>query len=109
MKTLASSTRTLVIAAAFALAALGLGSVAHATRDRHQKIKPRQMTCRDFLALGTEDQPRVVYWLEGYSKSGKPEDAEIDLDSLQRPVAMVVTECRQAPKATLWQKLKRHL
>jgi len=80
-----------------------------AIRARHEKIKPREMTCRDFLALGTEDQPRVVYWLEGFSKSGKPEGAEIDLDSLQRPVAMVVTECRQAPKATLWQKLKEHL
>jgi acid stress chaperone HdeA len=102
MKESASPIRSFAVAALAGLLALGVGSVAYAAK----KVKPREMTCEEFLALGSEVQPRVVYWLEGYSKSGKLEDAEVDVDSMQRPVAMVVTECRKEPKATLWQKLE---
>jgi hypothetical protein len=85
-------------------AALGLGSVAHAAK----KMKAKDMTCEEFLALGHEVQPRVVYWLEGYSESGKLEDAEIDVDAFERPIAMVVTECHKAPKSSLLKKIEEY-
>jgi hypothetical protein len=97
--------RGLAVSASFALAALTVGVAAHAAK----KVNAKDMTCEEFLALGHEVQPRVVYWLEGYSVSGKPEAAEIDVDALERPVTMVVADCRAAPKATLWEKIKKHL
>jgi hypothetical protein len=108
MKKFASLVRTGAVPMVVALAALGLGSAAHASTPA-KKVKAKEMTCEEFLALGTEVQPRVVYWLEGYTQSGKAEDGEIDVDAIERPVAMVVTECHKAPKATLMEKLKAHL
>lgn len=97
--------RRLAVPASLALAATSVGVAAHAAK----KVNAKEMTCEEFLALGTEVQPRVVYWLEGYSKAGKPEAAEIDVDAIEQPVTMVVTDCRTAPKATVWEKIKRHL
>ena len=96
--------RTVAVPMAVVLAALGLGLVAHSA----EKVKAKEMTCEEFLALGHEVQPRVVYWLEGYSKSGKLEDAEIDVDALERPIAMVVTECHKAPKSSLLKKIEAY-
>lgn len=104
MKKSAWLLRSLAVPLAVALVTIGLGTVAHAAK----KVKAREMTCQEFLELGTEVQPRVVYWLEGYSKSGKLEDAEIDVESFERPVGMIVTDCRAAPKATLWEKVKKY-
>jgi acid stress chaperone HdeA len=98
-----------VAIAGIALAGLACGATAHASASKPGKVKAKQITCEEFLALGTDVQPRVVYWIEGYSKAGRPEAAEIDLDALERPVAMVVTECQRAPKATLWEKVKKYL
>lgn len=92
-----------------ALAGLACGATAHASASKPEKVKPKEMTCEDFLALGTDVQPRVVYWIEGYSKAGRPEEAEIDFEALDRPVVMAVTECQRAPKATLWEKVKKYL
>jgi len=102
MKQSTSFVRRFAVPMTIALVALGVGSAAYAS----QKVKPKKITCEDFLALGTEAQPRVVYWLEGFSKSGKLEDEEIDVDPMESPVAVVVTECHKAPKATLWEKLE---
>lgn len=107
MKKSTALTRTFAVLAAVALAALGIGSAAHATTTA-KKVKPKQITCEEFLALGTEAQPRVVYWLEGFSKSGRLEDTEIDVDALERPIAMVVTECHKTPKATLLEKIEEY-
>jgi hypothetical protein len=105
MKKSTRLTRRLAVPVGIAVAALCVGVAAQAAK----KVNPKQITCEEFLALGTEVQPQVVYWLEGYSKAGKPEAAEIDVDALEQPVTMVVTDCRTAPKATLWEKVKKHL
>lgn len=102
MKKPALLASTVAVTMVVAFAALGLGSVAYAG----QKVKAKEMTCEEFLTLGDEVQPRVVYWLDGYSKSGKLEDREIDVESFDRPIAMVVTECRKAPKASLVKKIE---
>lgn len=108
MKKRLSLVRTLAVPMVVALAALGLVSVSHAAKAT-KTWKAKDMTCEDFLALGDEVRPGVVYWLEGYSQSGKLEDAEIDVDAIQRPIAVLITECHKTPKASLLQKLKEHL
>src|SRR5262245_53925682 len=34
-------------------------------------IKPVKMTCEEFMALGTDVQPEVAYFLDGYSRKDK--------------------------------------
>jgi hypothetical protein len=99
MKKSASFVATLAVPIVIGLAAIGLGSVTHAAKSA-KTMKAGQITCEEFLALGSEAQPRVVYWLDGLSKSGKFEEAEIDVDTLERPVAAIVTECHKAGAAS---------
>jgi HdeA/HdeB family len=46
--------------------------------------------------------------MEGYSVAGKPEFAEVDVESFERPITTVITECKKEPKASLWDKIKNH-
>jgi hypothetical protein len=71
--------------------------------------QPAKMTCEEFIALDDVQKPKVVYWAEGYSKKGKPVDAVVDLDETDRLIPILVTECKETPKLTLWQKIKKHL
>lgn len=98
--------RTLIGASTLALATLAWGGSAQAAKSTTPNAK--NMTCEQFLALGEEIQPRVVYWIDGYSKSGKLEKSEVDVRSFERPVAVVVTACKKAPKATVWETVKKH-
>lgn len=99
--------RALAVPMAVALAALGFTSAARAA-NTPEKLKAKEMTCQEFLALGTEVQPRVIYWLDGFSKSGKSEDAVVDVDTLEHPIAMVVAECHKTPKDTLLHKVEKY-
>lgn len=71
--------------------------------------KPAKMTCEEFIALDDVQKPKVVYWAEGFSKKGKPIDSVVDIDETDRLIPILVTECKETPKLTLWQKLKKHL
>jgi hypothetical protein len=115
MKKSTSLLRSLAVPGIVAVATLGLATASlaagsHDTKDGKtaKPMKAKEITCEQFLDLGTEVQPHVVYWLEGYSKAGKPEDAEIDVEELERPVTVVVTECRNTPKATVWEKIEKY-
>lgn len=66
-----------------------------------------EWTCQDFIDVGDEIQPRVVYWMEGFKKAGKPEFADVGVEDFDRPIAVVVDECKREPKATLWEKIKK--
>jgi len=70
------------------------------------KKKATDITCEAFLALGSEVQPRIVYWMEAYAGNGKLEDVEIDMNGFNRPIVAVVEACKQEPKASLWDKIK---
>ena len=73
------------------------------------KVNPTKMTCAEFLALGEDVQPRVVAWLDGYSKGGtlKAQDVgEVDID---RQMEVLIVACRQDPKPTFWDKVRAHL
>lgn len=98
--------RTLIGASSLAVAAVACAGSAQAEESAAPKAK--DMTCEEFLALGTEIQPRVVYWMDGYSKAGKLEESEVDVRDFERPVAVIVTACQKAPKSSVKETVKKH-
>jgi acid stress chaperone HdeA len=70
---------------------------------------PAKMTCQEFVALEEVVKPKVVYWAEGFDKDGGVTDAVVDIDATDRLVPVLVKECTEAPKLTLWQKIKKYL
>jgi len=65
-----------------------------------------KMTCEEFLVLEDTFRPKVVYWAAAYGKGGKPEAAVLDVEGTEKVVPIIVEECKKAPKASFWQKLK---
>ena len=71
-----------------------------------KKVDPK-MTCEQFLALGSSEQPEVAYWLDGFSRKENVAAAgEVDLE---RDMAVLVQECKPAPKESLWKRIKAKL
>lgn len=71
-----------------------------------KKVKPVAMTCEEFLALGSDVQPEVAYWLDGYNRKTKTEVEAAGEVDLERDVAVLVESCKPTPKAPLWQRVK---
>lgn len=72
-----------------------------------KRVKPVKMTCEEFLGLGKDVQPEVAYWLAGYNAAKKTDvssSGEIDLET---DTAVLIQECKPAPKASLWEKIKK--
>ena len=67
------------------------------------------MTCTNFVALEDVVKPKLVYWAEGFNKGGKATDAVVDIDETDRLVPVIDQECKETPKLTLWEKIKKHL
>jgi hypothetical protein len=67
---------------------------------------PVTMSCKEFLSLDEITRPRVIYWAEGVNRTGRPEDAVIDIGSINRLVPIVTEQCREQPTASFWDKLK---
>ncbi|MGZ4959515.1 MAG: HdeA/HdeB family chaperone [Methylomonas sp.] len=78
----------------------------------HQKstntLKPVHLTCDQFVELDDVVKPKVVYWAEGYNKKGKPTGFVVDFDDMDKLVPTVVTECKETPKLSFWDKIKKH-
>jgi hypothetical protein len=72
------------------------------------KHKPEKMTCEEFLVLDDTIKPKVVYWAEGFNHKGQAADAVVDIEATDKLVPTLVMECKEAPKATLWEKIKKH-
>jgi hypothetical protein len=72
--------------------------------------KVDQITCEEFLAMNPDDQNRIAYWIDGYQES-KNEAAvgTVALDKFGQPIGALIDDCKATPKATLWEKLKKHL
>jgi hypothetical protein len=66
------------------------------------------MTCEEFMAVGTEDQPEVAYFLAGYNRATKTEVGAAGEVDLERDVAVLVEDCKPTPKESLWSKIKKH-
>src|SRR5262245_16648860 len=72
-----------------------------------KKIKV-PMTCEDYLALSSDVQPEAAYFLAGYNRAAKSEinaAGEVDLET---DTAVLVQECKPAPKESLWARIKKH-
>lgn len=62
--------------------------------------KPAEITCQEFLAMGEEYQPHIVYWLDGY-KHGKLTTEAVEMEMFKHPVVQIVDECKAAPEKTV--------
>lgn len=99
----------IAITAATALASMMLTALpAKADSDAKaaKGAKLGKMTCQEFLAIEDVSKPKLVYWAEGYSRKGKPEDAVFDMDTTDRLVPVIVESCQKEPKASFWKKVK---
>ena len=74
-----------------------------------RKVKPAKMTCQEFVDLDESVRPEAVYWAEGYNKASKVKTDDVGEVDLERDVAVVYEECKQAPKESLWAKIKKHV
>ena len=72
-----------------------------------KKVKPVKMTCEEFLGLSSDIQPEVAYWLAGYNAAKKTDVAASGEVDLETDTAVLLQECKPAPKASLWEKIKK--
>jgi len=93
--------KTLIAAATIASALTVTAPLAAATMAPHRS----DMSCEEFLTLDNVTRPKVVYCAEGVKTKGKPNDAVIDITSIDQLVPIVVEQCRAEPHASLWDKL----
>jgi len=84
------------------LASVCVSSVAFAQAPK--PVTPAQMSCSDFLAVDDAYKPALVYWVSGVDKLGVKETVTTVVD-VGTPVAMVVGECKQTPKAPFASKV----
>jgi HdeA/HdeB family len=101
-------TRSIIVSAALASA---LGALALALPVQAGEKKPvDQITCEDFLKMAPASQERIAYWVDGYQEAqGKSAIEVIEFDKFGQPIGEMVQDCKNNPKETLWQKLKKHL
>lgn len=69
-------------------------------------VNARKITCEEFVGLEETVKPKVVFFIEGATKTGKREDAVLSIDEVSKPVAFVVDECRKTPQVTVWRKVE---
>jgi|RhiMetdeSRZDD1v2_1073273.scaffolds.fasta_scaffold1790149_1 hypothetical protein len=48
-----------------------------------------------------------LYWIEGYSKAGTVKEEGVAIQAFERPLTVIVNECKKTPKGNLWQKIKK--
>lgn len=88
-------------------AALALAAVTVSVHAATAPSKPLgQWTCEDFIAVGDQFKPKLIYWATAYSKSGKPEAAVVDVDGTETVTPAIVDACVKSPKASFWQTLQ---
>jgi hypothetical protein len=71
-----------------------------------KKVKPTKMTCEEYSALDASVQPEVAYWLDGYDAATKTDVKEAGDVIFERDVNVVLVACKQAPKESLFDKIK---
>jgi hypothetical protein len=98
------STITIAVLSGVLLTA-GITSTVLAATPMH---KPAKMTCREYVMLDDIVKPKVVYWAEGFNQKGKEDDAVVDIAATDKLVPILVDECQETPKASFWEKIKKH-
>jgi len=83
----------------------GITSTVLAATPTH---KPVKMTCEEYVMLDDVAKPKMVYWAEGFNQKGKAEDAVVDIAATDELVPVLVDECKETPKASFWDKIRKH-
>jgi acid stress chaperone HdeA len=65
-----------------------------------------QWACADFLSVDDQFKPKVVYWAAAYAKGGQPEAAVIDIKGIEKVTPELIGQCKKAPQASFWTRLK---
>lgn len=86
-----------------AVSLVAMSTLVHAA-DTKQPVS--KWTCEDFLAVDETFQPTAVGIGEAVNKSGKVEDAVVDVAGIAKITPMVVTACKEDQKASFTQKIK---
>jgi hypothetical protein len=89
--------------------ALAMGLVASIAAAKTAKIDPTRMTCEEFVALENGVKPDVIAYLQGYSEGGKGTHPVAVAVPAAAEVKYVETVCAEAPKESLWQRLRAKL
>ncbi|MFJ3368228.1 acid-activated periplasmic chaperone HdeA [Pseudomonas sp. NPDC086251] len=63
-------------------------------------------TCSDFLEMDEEYRPSAVFFVEGFTKSGIPVDAVMDVDGTLTTTPRVVQACTENPQASFVNTIK---
>ena len=69
-------------------------------------VKPIKMACEDFVSLDSDVQPEVYYFLDGYDRASRTQTDVAGEVDLEQDYAAFVQVCKQAPKESLWSKIK---
>ena len=69
-----------------------------------KKVKAVKMNCEEYLSYTSNVQGEVAYWLAGYHGTQVDGADEVDVE---HDVAVLVEECRIAPKASVWERIKK--
>jgi len=96
-------------------ATLGVNAFAETSRTTENDMvkpahpavnRPTTMTCKEFLALDEEVKPKVVYWVEGFDKKGKPDQVIFDIASIDHYYPVLVEECTASPNNNLMHTIR---
>ncbi len=68
------------------------------------KVKAVKMNCEEYLSYTSNVQGEVAYWLAGYHGTEVDGAEEVDVE---HDVAVLVEECRIAPKESVWARIKK--
>jgi len=71
-------------------------------------VKPIEMQCEDFVGLESDIQPELYYYLDGYDRAKRTQTDVAGEVDLEQDYAVFVQVCKQAPKESLWEKIKAH-
>lgn len=69
-----------------------------------KKVKPVKMNCEEYLTYSSDTQGEVAYWLAGYHGGEVDGADEVDVE---HDVALLVEECKVAPKVSVWERIKK--
>ena len=69
-------------------------------------LNPKKTTCAEFVALGSDVQPRLVALIDGYSRGGKLQQQDLGVVDVDRQMDVLVVACEQAPTESFWDKVR---
>ena len=69
-------------------------------------VKPIKMVCADYIGLSSTTQPELYYFLDGYNRATHTKTDVAGEVDLEKDYDSFVQVCKQAPKESVWQKIK---